>query len=182
MKKFALFCGLVAACLCLAQNANAQYAGPIHRSGAYLADMRGNILSDHEVLNLIGEQIYDETYVGASKQRKTGKTLIWTGLIGAGAGVAGAFVGAKMVAENAHQDSAGNLVYDNEEKAKTGAAILAGGYVLSAVGGVLLDIGIPLSIIGKKRLNWVADDYNARKGLTYQIGATPNGIGFALNF
>lgn len=50
------------------------------------------------------------------------------------------------------------------------------------MGGVLLDIGIPLSIIGKKRLDWVADDYNARKGLTYQIGATPSGVGFALNF
>ena len=182
MKKFALFCGLVAALLCLAQNASAQYAGPIHRNGAYLADARGNILSNPEVLTLVGEQVYNETYVGAVKQWKTGRTLLWTGLIGTGAGIAGVFVGAKMVAENAHQDGAGNMVYDNEDKAKTGAAILAGGYVLSAVGGVLLDIGIPLSIIGKKRLNWVADDYNARKGLTYQIGATPSGVGFALNF
>lgn len=106
MKRFAFLCGLVAAFLCLAQNASAQYAGPIHRNGAYLADARGNILSNHEVLNLIGEQVYDETYVGASKQRKTGKTLIWTGLIGTGAGVAGAYFGAKMVAENAHKDSA----------------------------------------------------------------------------
>ena len=182
MKKFTLFCGLVAACLCLAQNANAQYAGPIHRSGAYLADMRGNILSDHEVLNLIGEQIYDETYVGAVKQKKAGKTMIWTGLLGTGVGLAGVVAGSMMVAENAHKDSGNNVVYDNEDKAKTGAMLLAGGYVLSAVGGVLLDIGIPVSIIGKKRLNWVADDYNARKGLTYQIGATPSGVGFALNF
>ena len=82
MKKILIISGMIAAFLCLTQNANAQYAGPIHREGANLADMRGNILTDHEVLNLIGEQVYDETYVGACKQRKAGKTLIWSGLGG----------------------------------------------------------------------------------------------------
>ena len=65
MKKVLIFCGLVAAFLCLAQNANAQYVGPIHREGANLADQRGNILTDQEVLTLIGSDVYEKTYVGA---------------------------------------------------------------------------------------------------------------------
>lgn len=35
---------------------------------------------------------------------------------------------------------------------------------------------------GKKRLNWVVDDYNLHRGFTYRIGATPNGVGLAINF
>ena len=60
--------------------------------------------------------------------------------------------------------------------------MILGGTLLMAAGGVALDAGIPLAIIGKKRLNWVADDYNARKNLAYQIGATPSGVGLAVRF
>ena len=62
------------------------------------------------------------------------------------------------------------------------AGMVLGGTLLMAAGAVALDAGIPLAIIGKKRLNWVADDYNAKHGLTYQIGATPNGVGLAFRF
>ena len=79
MRKALILCGFVAAFLCLAQNANAQIAGPIHRDGAFLADQRGNILSNQEVLTLVGQDIYNQTYVGAQKQRKAGKALISTG-------------------------------------------------------------------------------------------------------
>ena len=182
MKRFAFLCGLVAALLCLAQNASAQYAGPIHRNGAYLADARGNILSNHEVLNLIGEQVYDETYVGASKQRKAGKTLIWSGIGGlVGGGVlygAGFAKIADKVTRNSSKEEIQKALEDNPGS----AGMILGGTLLMAAGGVALDAGIPLAIIGKKRLNWVADDYNAKKGLTYRIGATENGVGFALNF
>ena len=56
MKKILIISGIIAAFLCLAQNANAQIAGPIHRDGAYLADQRGNILSNQEVLTLVGQR------------------------------------------------------------------------------------------------------------------------------
>ena len=109
MKRFAFLCGLVAALLCLAQNASAQYAGPIHRNGAYLADARGNILSDQEVLTLIGEQVYDETYVGASKQRKTGKTLIWSGIGGLVGGAVLYGVGVSKVSGQVNQNSSPSM-------------------------------------------------------------------------
>ena len=54
MKRVLIISGIIAAFLCLAQNANAQYAGPIHRQGAHLADMRGNVLTDHEAVGALG--------------------------------------------------------------------------------------------------------------------------------
>ena len=37
-------------------------------------------------------------------------------------------------------------------------------------------------IIGKKRLDWVADNYNGGVNLTYHVGAMPNGFGLTLRF
>ena len=182
MKRFTFLCGLVAAFLCLAQNASAQYAGPIHRNGAYLADARGNILSDHEVLTLIGEQVYDETYVGAQKQRKAGKTLIWSGIGGLVGGGVLYGAGLAKIADKVTQNSSKEEIQTALEANPGSAGMILGGTLLMAAGGVALDAGIPLAIIGKKRLNWVADDYNARKNLAYQIGATPSGVGLAVRF
>ena len=182
MKKILIISGIIAAILCLAQNANAQYAGPIHRQGANLADMRGNVLSDHEVLSLIGEQIYDETYVGACKQRKAGKTLIWSGLGGMVGGAVLYGAGLSKIAGQVNQNSSSEEIQKALEGNPGSAGMVLGGTLLMAAGAVALDAGIPLAIIGKKRLNWVADDYNAKHGLTYQIGATPNGVGLAFRF
>lgn len=182
MKKVLILSGLVAAFLCLAQNANAQYAGPIHREGANLADQRGNILTDPEVLTLIGQDIYDQTYVGAQKQRKAGKTLIWSGLGGMVGGAVLYGVGLSQIAGEVNQNSSKDEIQTALEKHPGSAGMVLGGTLLMAAGAVALDAGIPLAIIGKKRLNWIADDYNARKGVAYQVGATPNGVGIALRF
>lgn len=182
MKKVLIISGLLAAFLCLAQNANAQYAGPIHRQGANLADMRGNVLTDHEVLSLIGEQVYDETYVGACKQRKAGKTLIWSGIGGMVGGAVLYGAGFSKIADQINQNSTSEEIEKALEDNPGPAGMVLGGTLLMAVGAIALDAGIPFAIIGKKRLDWVADDYNARKGLTYQIGATPSGVGLALRF
>jgi hypothetical protein len=57
--------------------------------------------------------------------------------------------------------------------------------LVAVLGGVALDVGIPLTIIGKSRLNWIADDYNAKQsGVSLQLtgcSAGP-GIGLALVF
>ena len=182
MKKVLIFCGLVAAFLCLAQNANAQYVGPIHREGANLADQRGNILNDQEVLTLIGSDVYEKTYVGAQKQRKAGKALIWSGVGGMVGGAVLYGVGLSQISGEVNSNSSKDQIQASFEKHPGSAGMVLGGTLLMAAGAVALDAGIPLAIIGKKRLNWVADDYNARKGVAYQVGATPNGVGLALRF
>ena len=84
--RFAFFCGLVAALLCLTQNANAQYA----RKGADLVSQNGFTLSDQEIISIVGNDVFDQTVVGARKQYKAGKSLITGGVLGICAGLAGA--------------------------------------------------------------------------------------------
>lgn len=180
MKKLLILCGLVAVSLCLAQNASAQYAGPIARKGVNLVDRSGNVIPDQALMDIVGADVYNETVVGARKQMKAGRALIWGGAAGMLVGTAGMVAGTVLIANNAHLDSHGELVYDNDDKAATGAGIYLVGAVLMGAGAIALDAGIPLAIIGKKRLNWVADHTNGV--VTYQVGATPHGVGFALNF
>ena len=84
--RFAFFCGLVAALLCLTQNANAQYA----RKGADLVSQNGFTLSDPEIISIVGNDVFDQTVIGARKQYKAGKGLITGGVLGICAGLAGA--------------------------------------------------------------------------------------------
>ena len=182
MRKALILCGFVAAFLCLAQNANAQIAGPIHRDGAYLADQRGNILSNQEVLTLVGQDIYNQTYVGAQKQRKAGKALIWSGVGGMVGGGVLYGLGFSKIADKVNQNSSKDDIQKAFEGAPGSAGMVLGGTLLMAAGAIALDAGIPLAIIGKKRLDWVADNYNGRKNLAYQVGATPNGVGIAVRF
>ena len=52
-----------------------------------------------------------------------------------------------------------------------------------SLGSAALTAGIPLKVIGKKRLDWVAEEANRVSGnVTLNVGATPNGFGIALNF
>jgi hypothetical protein len=53
---------------------------------------------------------------------------------------------------------------------------------MTSLSSLALEIGIPFDIIGKKRLDWVAENYNMDHPLSYHFGATPNGIGLALQF
>ena len=76
--RFAFFCGLVAALLCLTQNANAQYA----RKGADLVSQNGFTLSDPEIISIVGNDVFDQTVIGARKQYKAGKGLITGGVLG----------------------------------------------------------------------------------------------------
>ena len=183
MKRIAILCGFIAAFLCIAQNACAQYTTSLHRDHGSLVDDRGNILSAAEVRNLIGDQIYNETYVGAKKQYKTGRKLVWGGVSGTVVGLGAAVGGYYLVDKNTHLDGSGeNLVYDDEQKAGLGALLFTGGTIMASLSAIALEVGIPFAIIGKKRLDWVADNYNSGVNLTYNVGATPNGIGLAVQF
>ena len=58
-----------------------------------------------------------------------------------------------------------------------------GSTALTSAGFAALSGGIVLKTIGKKRLDWVAEEVNRVSGnVTLNVGATPNGFGIALNF
>ena len=172
--RFAFFCGIVAALLCLTQNANAQYA----RKGADLVSQNGVVLSDQDIVNLVGSDVFEQTVVGARKQYKAGKSLITGGIIGIGAGLAGAFVTGYK---------AGKAGYNDMQTALSDDGSIAALYLASAaaasLGSAALTAGIPLKIIGKKRLDWVSEEANRVSGnVSLNVGATPNGMGIVLNF
>lgn len=174
MKRFAILCGLVAAFLCLAQNANAQYA----RKGANLVDQNKVVLSDQDIINLVGNDVFDQTVVGARKQYKAGRGLITGGIIGIGAGLAGAFITGYK---------AGKAGYNDLETALSNDGSIAAMYLAStaaaSLGGAALSGGIILKTIGKKRLNWVSEEANRVSGnVSLNVGATPHGMGITLNF
>ena len=132
-------------------------------------DETGRRLIDTQMRKIIGDQIYDETYVGASKQFRAGKKLITLGAIGFGVGVA---AGTTCLV----------LSEENDDDALAMGAV--GGYALAALGALALEVGIPLKIIGRSRLNWIADNYNETKNVSLRVtgcSAAP-GLGLALVF
>jgi hypothetical protein len=172
--RFAFFCGIVAALLCLTQNANAQHA----RKGADPVSQNGVALSDQDIVNLVGSDVFEQTVVGARKQYKAGKSLITGGIIGIGAGLAGAFVTGYK---------AGKAGYNDMQTALSDDGSIAALYLASAaaasLGSAALTGGIVMKIIGNKRLDWVSEEANRVSGnVSLNVGATPNGMGIVLNF
>ena len=173
MKKFALILGLVAAFLCLAQNANAQYA----RKGANIVDQNGYVLSDSQLTKLVGNDVFQQTVVGARKQYKAGNGLVWGGVAGIGLGLAGAVLTGIKVGKSNYNDVETALRNDSSI-----AAMYLGSTAVMSVGATALSAGIVLKTIGKKRLNWVEGQANAAKGYSLDLGATPYGVGLAVRF
>ena len=197
MKRLALLCGLVAVFMCLTQSAKAQYA-QIHRDGAGFVDGRGMYLTNQEIRDLVGDDVYFETVVGAQKQYRVGRNLIRGGAITAGAGLASALTGVAILAANSEDrlvvyddvQYPGHVqyrerVYDDEDEFAyaTGAIFLVGGYIAMFTGATLLEVGIPLKIIGQSRLNWVENDYNDySRNVSLHVGTAPHGVGLTLRF
>ena len=181
MKRIAILLGLVAALLCLTQNASAQYA----RKGANIVDRNGYVLSDSQLINVVGQDVFDQTVVGARKQYKAGRKLIWGGLAGVAAGFAGVVYSIVKLNDAGYQ----NLDLTNPDHIKTVmdndpsiGAMYLGSSALMSVGGTAFTAGVVLKTIGKKRLNWVEDQANSAKGYTLNIGTTRNGMGLYPTF
>lgn len=144
--------------------------GQIRYRGGNLVDSEGNVIKPEDIRFYIGNQIYEDTYVGARKQLRSGKTLVW---IGAPVAVAGIVM---MIALN-------SMEYDDGEYYDYGP--YSAGLLVGLAGSTCIDVGIPLLVIGKKRLEWIADDYNGRlHGSRRQpyISTSSKGFGIALNF
>ena len=188
MKKIAILLGFVAAFLCFAQSANAQYSTQIFRKGADFVDLNGRELSNAELVDIldmtiaaksdiVGADIYNKTVVGARKQFKVGRGLIWGGCAGIVGGVAEMVAGTILVRNSAPRDPQARGI----NTTRLGNAMVAFGGVMVGVGAVALTVGIPFVAIGKGRLNWVEDQTKPREW-TYKLGVVENGVGLALNF
>lgn len=144
---------------------SAQDGSDMYRKGKGLY-IAGESLSADQVLNLIGDENYYETYVGAQKQYKSGKNLVISGSCVAAAGIAACAIGMAGL---------DNTTY-------------VCGICLNLIGSGLLDAGIPLLCIGKARLQWCADDYNRNASghrntaVSLDFGAQKYGTGIALRF
>ena len=183
MRNLTIFCGLVAAFLCLAQNANAQYLpAQIHRDGDGFVDEHRRGLSDSELIDAIGIDIFEDTVIGARKQYNAGRKLITGGAIAAGAGLLSWLGGmASIAAAGATQRSNGELYFEDDALAVGGALMIVSGGIAMSLGSCALSAGIPLKVIGQSRLNWVENDYNDRN-YSLHVGAAPHGVGLTLNF
>ena len=154
-------------------------------------ELNGRELTESELYQLIGADVYENTYEGATKQRNLGKGFIISGSITAGVGLTlyliGALSSVGTVTHTWYEDSNGNHYGDNysydDNLSETAPLMIVGG-VLLGVGSTLLSAGIPLAIIGNSRLNWIEKDYNEKHGYasTLKFGATKYGMGLTFNF
>ena len=189
MKKIFVLSLAVATFFVFGVTSSAQYLpNSLNRSGADFVDENGHVLTDQEIFSLIGDDVYNETYSGAVKQYNVGKALITAGSIAAGVGTVGTIGGAVAMyycIKNQHiyyEERNGKYVVKGADDAGLLALLgYAAGVSALVIGDACLMVGIPLSIIGNKRLDWIAEDYNHDMA-SLHLGLTPHGAGLVLNF
>ena len=153
-------------------------------------DRNGVWLDEAQVRSLFGDDIYQETFVGARKQYRAGRNLLTGGLVAVGAGLACTLV----FYSNAHgleyydePDPLGDepqplgLMEDSDPSIAAGVVF---GILTMVAGGIAIDTGIPLMIIGTRRLAWMEDEYNSRPKYAWSLSfrQTRNGAGLVLSF
>lgn len=119
--------------------------GHMERDGRHLT-LDGRQLLDSEVKQLVGSQNY-ETYLGAQKQITTGNVFM-------GVFIGTAAAAAAMMVTGAATDNM-DLVYL--------------GYIPAIAADVSLPLWIVFSSIGKGRMNWVANEYNNSKSVSFNL-------------
>lgn len=171
-------------------------SGNLIYSHGQLLDEDGHVLTEYELMDIIGRRTFNETYNGARQQYKAGKGLIIGGAVAMGVGVATSVGSAIYLGPDRVRSIINGFerdTFENEQarikyKGETtlGAAAFLSGWALASLGNVCLAVGTPLFIIGKSRLNWIADDHNEE---VYRHGRRPyidfnteNGPGIRLNF
>ena len=175
---------LLLAGLGFAQDAFAQYVGHIEREKANLVDPSGRVLTDDEIIGLVGEDIYYDTVVGARRQMNSGKGLIIGGAAGMGTGLVFAVFSGVAMSKNIDRYSSDSTKARRSSQYTGEAAAL---YLCSAAfttaGTLALGGGIALRSIGKGRLGWVAEQCNPRRAsATLEWSATPAGAGIVMRF
>ena len=163
----------------------AQYVpSQIEQSKGRLLDDNGEVMPDFMVQRLVGDDIFNETYVGAVKQYKTGKRLITAGIVGMGAGVvvSGVSLGYFM-ADYVNILKASGDFWGSFKEAKDSVSWFYRGWGIAGVGYSVFMTGLIFKTIGWKRLEWVADEYNdGRPSATLRFGQGQYGTGLVFNF
>ena len=163
----------------------AQYVpSRIEQEKGRLLDDNGEVMPNFMVQRLVGDEIYNETYLGAVKQYKTGKRLITAGVVGTGAGlvVSGVSLG-YFFADYIDMFGNTNNIWDSFVGAKDSVSWFYRGFSIAGVGFSVFVTGLVFKTIGWKRLEWVADEYNdSHSPVTLSFGPGQYGTGLVLNF
>lgn len=162
----------------------AQYVpSQIEQSKGRLLDDNGEVMPDFMVKRLVGDEIFEETYLGAVKQYKAGKWLMLGGglVVGAGVAVSGVSLGVFFV--NYVNIWKGENLWDSFSQAKDVLSWFYRGFSIAGLGASVFTMGIIFKTVGWKRLEWVAEEYNnGRPAVTLRFGAGEYGTGLVLNF
>ena len=172
--KISLFVLSTALFLTAAFSASAQYRpSRIELDHGYFYDEAGALIPDAGMRTLIGDEIFEETYLGATQQFRVGKNLLTGGAVAFGLGLGGLIATAVTYQED--------YAYSDWEENR-----FVAGFYLSLLtmigGGVAVDVAIPLMIIGAQRLSWIEREYNAGRSYSLSFRQTRNGMGLVLEF
>jgi len=148
--------------------------------------------SDAQVRDILGEEIYNQTYVGAQKQRKLGNALIIAGGatagVGAGLVLAGAAGAMGTLTHTWYYDpntgrTWGDQYNYNDNLDKMGPIMMIG-YGVLTLGAACLSAGLTFKIISAKRLQWVEEEASRKlnQNVSMNVGATRYGLGITMKF
>ncbi len=175
---------LVLLCFAAAQSTlSAQkVSGRITLEDGVFYNAEGYRISDSQALEYFGQDIYEESYVGASRQYRTGRTLIRVGIPVTAAGF-GLFTAGYI-------GLLSSLDEDSDSSATGSTMCIMGGLMIAAAGTVCLEVGIPFKIIGRNRLSSIESHYNAsiadrtplRPEPYLSLQSSRHGIGLAFHF
>lgn len=166
-------------------SAHAQYVPrTIEQERGRLLDDRGEVMPDYMVQRLVGDEIYNETYVGARKQYKAGKVLITTGLIGTGAGLAvtGVSLGV-FISDYIDMFGTTDDIWDSFTGATESVGWFYRGLTLASVSSGAFVMGLIFKTVGWRRLEWIAGNYNdGNRPVALSLGQGRYGTGLVLHF
>ena len=158
-------------------SALSQMPQKLEQTRGRLEDENGHLLTDNEAALILPRNLYQDTYIGATKQFKIGWNIEKSGIIVSGVGTGILAASGISFLLNSQKGYVrcndgniyyGGLVYRDISKAPITQGIFTCGAIVTGVGLVLLGVGIPLHCIGRSRLYWVADQYNGT-GLALQF-------------
>lgn len=141
-----------------------------HGRSLFLND---NKLNDYQVFQLIGDDIFNSTYLQARKQFYSGRGCVASACVFLAVGAAGIVYdhfGAQAAEAFDYDYSkyiAPRYSDDGKELPSYQNYVNWGSYAFMSLGCVLMNVGVPLLCVGKARLNWVANNYNMSQPVAY---------------